>query len=152
MGMVGQPESEAADGGLLQAKRYSTRYSRVVTQRSTDLAQSSLPSAIGRERGYSGWYDRSMSTLQLHSCIGYTKALEGIDSFSSTLLARCKGPVQHTPTCTAGAVRYCLHRMVVGLRACPDASRLLVHSGRHDMQVQGSPCAAEVLQGMHAHQ
>ena len=42
------------------AKRYSTRYSRVVTQRSTDLAQSSLPSVIGRERGYSGWYDRSM--------------------------------------------------------------------------------------------
>ena len=41
-------------------KRYSTRYSRVVTQRSTDLAQSSLPSVIGRERGYSGWYDRSM--------------------------------------------------------------------------------------------
>ena len=43
-----------------KAKRYSTRYSRVVTQRSTDLAQSSLPSVIGRERGYSGWYDRSM--------------------------------------------------------------------------------------------
>ena len=43
------------------AKRYSTRYSRVVTQRSTDLAQSSLPSVIGRERGYSGWYDRSMA-------------------------------------------------------------------------------------------
>ena len=45
---------------LSRAKRYSTRYSRVVTQRSTDLAQSSLPSVIGRERGYSGWYDRSM--------------------------------------------------------------------------------------------
>ena len=32
----------------------------MVTQRSTDLAQSSLPSVIGRERGYSGWYDRSI--------------------------------------------------------------------------------------------
>ena len=46
-----------------QTKRYSTRYSRVVTQRSTDLAQSSLPSVIGRERGCSGWYDRSMVPL-----------------------------------------------------------------------------------------
>ncbi len=45
-------------------KRYSTRYSRVVTQRSTDLAQSSLPSVIGRERGYSGWYDSSMEARQ----------------------------------------------------------------------------------------
>ena len=48
------------------AKRYSTRYSRVVTQRSTDLAQSSLPSVIGRERGYSGWYDRSMGCAGFH--------------------------------------------------------------------------------------
>ena len=52
---------------LPRAKRYSTRYSRVVTQRSTDLAQSSLPSVIGRERGYSGWYDRSMSPDRLLS-------------------------------------------------------------------------------------
>lgn len=45
---------------LHRAKRYSTGYSRVVTQRSTNPAQSSLPAVIGRERGYSGWYDRSM--------------------------------------------------------------------------------------------
>ena len=50
------------------AKRYSTRYSRVVTQRSTDLAQSRLPSVIGRERGYSGWYDRSMEAPQVWWC------------------------------------------------------------------------------------
>lgn len=48
---------------LARAKRYSTGYSRVVTQRSTNPAQSSLPAVIGRERGYSGWYDRSMFSM-----------------------------------------------------------------------------------------
>lgn len=42
------------------AKHHSTRGSRVIPQRSTNLAQPCLTSEIGRDRVYSEWYDRGM--------------------------------------------------------------------------------------------
>ena len=66
----------------VKAKRYSTRYSRVVTQRSTDLAQSSLPSVIGRERGHSGWYDRSMVGAHFLMTTWLSNALPGARTWS----------------------------------------------------------------------
>ena len=43
-----------------KAKHHSTRGSRVIPQRSTNLAQTCLTSEIGRDRVCSCWYDRGM--------------------------------------------------------------------------------------------
>ena len=46
-------------------KQNVTRGSRVIPQRSTNRAQPSLSSVIGREPELSGWYERSMSSTVL---------------------------------------------------------------------------------------
>lgn len=54
----------AAKGISRDAKRHGTRGSRVIPQRSTNLAQLCLTSEIGRDRVYSEWYDRGMRDLE----------------------------------------------------------------------------------------
>ena len=80
-----------------ETKRYSTRYSRVVTQRSTDLAQSSLPSVIGRDRGYSGWYDRSIEATAFHRDQHLDAFLHSISSLSGLAADRCQLPTPAHP-------------------------------------------------------
>ena len=46
---------------ILPAKRFVTPASRVISDRSTGGAEPSLTSVIGRERVYSGSYERIMS-------------------------------------------------------------------------------------------
>ena len=46
-------------------KQNVTRGSRVIPQRSTNRAQPSLSSVIGREPELSGWYERSMTVMEL---------------------------------------------------------------------------------------
>ncbi len=47
-----------------EQKHHSTRGSRVIPQRSTNLAQPCLTSEIGRDRVCSEWYDRGMPILR----------------------------------------------------------------------------------------
>ena len=63
--------SSVSDGWTrAKAKHHSTRGSRVIPQRSTNLAQTCLTSEIGRDRVYSCWYDRGMQVwLQSCSCM-----------------------------------------------------------------------------------
>ena len=81
---------------LARTKGYSTRYPRVVTQRSTDLAQPRLPYVIGRERCYSGWYDRSTQT-KCFPIITNKTTREGQHSINCrTRCAPCPLPNQKT--------------------------------------------------------
>ena len=57
-------------------KRFVTGASRVISVHSTGPAQSSLTSEIGRDRVYSGWYERIMSTvIYVHT---YTHSVENM--------------------------------------------------------------------------
>lgn len=60
---VAQPRTKKAS--KRRAKHHSTRGSRVIPQRSTNLAQPCLTSEIGRDRVYSEWYDRGMQLWNL---------------------------------------------------------------------------------------
>ena len=59
------------------AKQNVTRGSRVIPQRSTNRAQPSLTSVIGREPVHSGWYERSMAKRRFRWYIYEAKTTGG---------------------------------------------------------------------------
>ena len=55
--------------GRAKGRHHSTRGSRVIPRRSTNLAQLCLTSEIGRDRVHSEWFDRGMSDVECRAAV-----------------------------------------------------------------------------------